>query len=300
MGCMETIVRDLMTSPAGDVRRRRHPGRGGPGHAAGRHRLGRGDRRRQGRRHPDRARPPAGGRGRRATPTGERVRLWMTARPDVLGPDERVDAAWASLTSHHYRHLPVVEGGPLRRRRVAARPHGGGPHPAGRRDERGRAGRARGRGGGRDDDRRRPRARRASSTTGSTRRSSWPRSARSRTSGTSCSTGRAPRRGRRRRPSPRRSGGAAPCRPACAPLLPARLPQRRTARRAAHRRLAARGRARLAPDARHRCRRAATTRPSDSARSCRRFWRRRTGCGRGRSPSSRATTSASPPTTCSC
>jgi citrate synthase len=43
-------------------------------------------------------------------PDDERVRLWMTARPDVLGPDERVDAAWASLTSHHYRHLPVVEG----------------------------------------------------------------------------------------------------------------------------------------------------------------------------------------------
>src|SRR5215831_9532037 len=41
----------------------------------------------------------------------EAVRLWMTARPDVLGPDERVDAAWASLTSHHYRHLPVVENG---------------------------------------------------------------------------------------------------------------------------------------------------------------------------------------------
>ena len=43
-------------------------------------------------------------------PGHEVVRLWMTARPDVLGPDERVDAAWASLTSHHYRHLPVVEG----------------------------------------------------------------------------------------------------------------------------------------------------------------------------------------------
>ena len=43
-------------------------------------------------------------------PEHERVRLWMTARPDVLGPDERVDAAWASLTSHHYRHLPVVDG----------------------------------------------------------------------------------------------------------------------------------------------------------------------------------------------
>jgi citrate synthase len=43
-------------------------------------------------------------------PRRERVALWMTARPDVLGPDERVDAAWASLTSHHYRHLPVVDG----------------------------------------------------------------------------------------------------------------------------------------------------------------------------------------------
>ena len=42
-------------------------------------------------------------------PEREQVGLWMTARPDVLGPDERADAAWASLTSHHYRHLPVVE-----------------------------------------------------------------------------------------------------------------------------------------------------------------------------------------------
>ena len=44
-------------------------------------------------------------------PDSERVRLFMTANPDVLGPDERVDAAWASLTSHHYRHLPVVDDG---------------------------------------------------------------------------------------------------------------------------------------------------------------------------------------------
>ncbi len=43
-------------------------------------------------------------------PGREQVRLWMTSRPDVLGPEERVDAAWASLTSHHYRHLPVVQG----------------------------------------------------------------------------------------------------------------------------------------------------------------------------------------------
>jgi citrate synthase len=39
----------------------------------------------------------------------EEVSLWMTAHPDVLSPDEKVDAAWASLTAHHYRHLPVVE-----------------------------------------------------------------------------------------------------------------------------------------------------------------------------------------------
>src|ERR1700728_4397377 len=43
----------------------------------------------------------------------ERVSLWMTAHPDVLSPDEKVDAAWSSLTAHHYRHLPVVEDGDL-------------------------------------------------------------------------------------------------------------------------------------------------------------------------------------------
>src|SRR3984957_8381307 len=48
-----------------------------------------------------------------ADPDHETVRLWMTDRPDVLGPDEKVDAAWASLTAHHYRHLPVVEGDQL-------------------------------------------------------------------------------------------------------------------------------------------------------------------------------------------
>jgi citrate synthase len=44
---------------------------------------------------------------------GDPVRLWMTAHPDVLDPGEKVDAAWASLTAHHYRHLPVVEGSEL-------------------------------------------------------------------------------------------------------------------------------------------------------------------------------------------
>jgi citrate synthase len=45
-----------------------------------------------------------------AVPERESVGLWMTAHPDVLSPDEQVDAAWASLTAHHYRHLPVVDG----------------------------------------------------------------------------------------------------------------------------------------------------------------------------------------------
>jgi citrate synthase len=46
-------------------------------------------------------------------PATESVGLWMTANPDVLSPDEKADAAWASLTAHHYRHLPVVEDGDL-------------------------------------------------------------------------------------------------------------------------------------------------------------------------------------------
>jgi citrate synthase len=48
-----------------------------------------------------------------ADPTREPVSLWMTAHPDVLSPAEKVDAAWTSLTAHHYRHLPVVDGGEL-------------------------------------------------------------------------------------------------------------------------------------------------------------------------------------------
>lgn len=43
-------------------------------------------------------------------PATDAVRLWMTANPDVLGPEEDAGAAWTSLSHHHYRHLPVVEG----------------------------------------------------------------------------------------------------------------------------------------------------------------------------------------------
>jgi citrate synthase len=48
-----------------------------------------------------------------ADPLVETVRLWMTAHPDVLGPEEEAAAAWSSLTHHHYRHLPVVDDGGL-------------------------------------------------------------------------------------------------------------------------------------------------------------------------------------------
>src|SRR5579871_3245509 len=44
-----------------------------------------------------------------ADPKAEAVALWMTANPDVLGPEEEAGAAWSSLSHHHYRHLPVVD-----------------------------------------------------------------------------------------------------------------------------------------------------------------------------------------------
>ena len=49
----------------------------------------------------------------RVDPMVESVRRWMTADPDVLGLDDEVGAAWSGLADHHYRHLPVVDGGDL-------------------------------------------------------------------------------------------------------------------------------------------------------------------------------------------
>jgi len=46
-------------------------------------------------------------------PLVEPVRKWMTPDPDVVALDEEVGAAWAGLSRHHYRHLPVVDGGSL-------------------------------------------------------------------------------------------------------------------------------------------------------------------------------------------
>ena len=109
MGYMETIVRDLMTSPAvtcaaddtlGEAARAMQEADTGSVVVTDEGKVvGILTER-------DLLRAAAGG----GDPDREHVRLWMTARPDVLGPDERADAAWASLTSHHYRHLPVVEG----------------------------------------------------------------------------------------------------------------------------------------------------------------------------------------------
>ena len=74
-------------------------------------------------------------------PAVEPVRLWMTANPDVLGPDEDVDAAWTSLSHHHYRHLPVVDGdeliGVVSIRDLLVRPASAGRRARGRRHRRG-------------------------------------------------------------------------------------------------------------------------------------------------------------------
>ncbi len=176
------------------------------------------DRRRPRDRHPDRrdlsASPPRA-RMRRLPVAG-----WMTADPDAVGPDVEAPAAFASLAEHGYRHIPVVDGGTARscRHRVDARPHARRADPAGRTP-------------------RRTRCRRASKASSSPRRSSAtcrglegfyhyrqynagrPRgdSARSKTSGTSCSKGDCRRRSANARRSPPRSR---PCR-----VIPAAVPE---------------------------------------------------------------------------
>ena len=152
-------------------------------------------------------------------PRREKVALWMTARPDVLGPDERVDAAWASLTSHHYRHLPVVEATNASAwsrcatswawrasappaRRAATCPPGSRASSWPRRRSATSAGR------------------RASSTTASTRPSTWRSNARSRTCGISSSGASCPTPRPRRRSATRCAGGAR-MPPGLSTLLPA-------------------------------------------------------------------------------
>src|SRR4051794_11105041 len=44
---------------------------------------------------------------------GTKVWEWMTEHPDPVAPDIDAGAAFASLASHGYRHIPVVEDGAL-------------------------------------------------------------------------------------------------------------------------------------------------------------------------------------------
>ena len=44
-----------------------------------------------------------------ADASGTKVSEWMTEDPDHIGPEVNVQEAFASLASHGYRHIPVVE-----------------------------------------------------------------------------------------------------------------------------------------------------------------------------------------------
>jgi citrate synthase len=46
-------------------------------------------------------------------PTGATVSDWMTKDPDTVTSETTVDDAFSSLSSHHYRHIPVVDDGKL-------------------------------------------------------------------------------------------------------------------------------------------------------------------------------------------
>ena len=109
----------------------------------------------------------------------------MTEDPDTVGPDEPVGEAFASLSEHGYRHIPVVDDGELVGVVSHARPACGSPassrstHPGAIEAPKGLAG-----------------VIVAETAVGDVRgqegfyhyrqysASSWPRSARSRTSGT--------------------------------------------------------------------------------------------------------------------
>ncbi len=192
----------------------------------------------------------------------------LRATAGAGGPDARTGPAVDDLAARRARArragrrglgqpdlapLPAPAGGrrgPLRRCRLVARPHGRGPHPPRHRDQRGRAGGPGGRGGGRDHHRRRARAGGLLPL---------PAVLGRRPGGDSLVGGRvAPvvpwRTPRRADLGCLRRGGAPPALPAAGPDHTAArdLPPGRTARRAPNRGLAARRRARLAPDARHR------------------------------------------------
>ncbi len=78
---------------------------------------------------------------------------WMTPDPDSVAPDLEVTDAFASLAEHGYRHIPVVDDGRARRRRLDARPDAHRADPARRQARERSAARPRRRHRRRDDDR---------------------------------------------------------------------------------------------------------------------------------------------------
>ena len=67
---------------------------------------------------------------RRAATPATKVSEWMTEDPDTVGPDVPVGEAFARLSEHGYRHIPVVDDGDARRHRLDARPHARRRHRA--------------------------------------------------------------------------------------------------------------------------------------------------------------------------
>ena len=160
-----------------------------------------------------------------AGPEHEPVSLWMTAHPDVLRPGRE---GRRGLGQPDRAPLPAPAGG--RRRRagrcgLSARPHGRGPHPPGHRDERRRPGRARRCRGGRDHGGRRARPGGLLPLPAVLRRRPG-RAAFPRRRVAPALPGRAARRVRPRPPSPRRCGAAAQLPPGLAALLPGTRPGR--------------------------------------------------------------------------
>ena len=232
-------------------------------------------------------------------PTTEPVRLWMTAGPDVLGPDEEASTAWESLTHHHYRHLPVVEDGELLGVVSIRDLYRSALPPTGRRARHRRAARAGGRGGRRDHGGRR--ARRGGLLP-------LPPVPGGGAGGPPVARGRLVPAGGGRPPGPRRRRSAFGAQVASLRTLPeglasllAELAKHGTPLDVLRTAVSLLGaELGLGTDPRHRSRHPAPARRCSCALPCRPSSPPRTGSGRARSRSPRGPTSPSPPTTCGC
>ena len=168
-------VADIMSRPVVDGEPARQGGRGRRHHARAPRRVGRRRRRAPARRASSPSATSCGSPPPVATPAPRSCSEWMTADPDSVAPDVDVVAAFASLSEHGYRHIPVVDARRARRHRVDARPDAHRADPAGRAPRARDPARARGRGRRRDRRSATCAASRASTTTASTPPSTSPR-----------------------------------------------------------------------------------------------------------------------------